>query len=111
MSTTKIPTSFRVLGHTIKVHRVAPERWKTPECHAFFEADKHRILIRDSGGTLPGHSFYHELVHAILSAMGHPLNSDESIVDNFSGLLHQALSSAKYPQAAREVARVKNRRK
>jgi len=38
--------------------------------------------------------FFHELVHAVLDAMGNEeLNSDEKFVDGFAVLLHQALKS------------------
>lgn len=36
-----------------------------------------------------GHTFYHELVHACLTAMSHELNEDEQFVDLLGGLLFQ----------------------
>jgi len=35
------------------------------------------------------HTFYHELTHAILYSLGHPLQDDEQFVDSFSMLLYQ----------------------
>jgi phage terminase large subunit-like protein len=39
--------------------------------------------------------FYHELVHSILSEMGHELNHDEFFVQTFSMFLHQYMVSKK----------------
>jgi hypothetical protein len=102
----QIPKRFRLLAHQYTVHRVPPMRWKHEDCVAYFEADTHRIFIRESPDTMPGHSFFHELTHAVLTAMGHPLNTDESFVDNFSGLLHQAFESARYPPQPRGPRKV-----
>lgn len=93
----KIPTSFRLMAHTIRVRAIPAGDWKHPDCVGLYNADKQLIELRDQPGTQSGHIFAHEMVHAILTAMGHELNSNESFVDNFSGLLHQALETAKYP--------------
>jgi hypothetical protein len=93
----RIPKSFRLMAHTIKVKAVPAEKWKHKDCVGFYNYDKQQIELRDGDGTMPGHIYAHELVHAILSAMGHKLNSDEAFVDQFSGLLQQAMDSAKYP--------------
>lgn len=94
----RIPSSFRLLAHTIKVKRLPPSKWKQADCVAFYSEEHHLIALRDTGGTSLGHAFAHELVHACLSAMGHPLNNDEAFVDNLAGLLHQALETSKYPE-------------
>jgi hypothetical protein len=93
----KIPRSFRLMAHTIKVKAIPAERWKRQDCVGFYDYEKQMIAVKDGDGSMPGHIFAHELTHAILSAMGHKLNSDEAFVDQFSGLLQQALDSAKYP--------------
>jgi hypothetical protein len=42
------------------------------------------------------HNFFHELVHAILTAMGEEeINANEQFVDVFAGLLYQALKTSK----------------
>ena len=41
-------------------------------------------------------TFWHELTHAILYEMGHPLHNDEAFVTKFSGLLNTALLSAEF---------------
>jgi len=42
-------------------------------------------------------SFYHELVHGILTAMGkNDMNNDEKFVDGFASYLHQFIKTVKY---------------
>ena len=97
----RIPSSFCLMAHTIKVKAIPASAWKLPDCIGMYGADTQTIQVRDGAGTQPGHVLCHELTHAILSAMGHKLNNNEAFVDNFSGLLHQALSTAKYPRQPR----------
>lgn len=97
----RIPCSFRLLAHTIHVKAIPASKWKHTDCVGIYQADKQQIEVKDGPGTMPGHILCHEITHAILSAMGHKLNNDEAFVDNFSGLLHQALSTAKYPRQPR----------
>ena len=40
-------------------------------------------------------TFWHELTHAILHEMKHPLRDDEAFVTQFSSLLNKAILSAK----------------
>lgn len=84
------------MAHTIKVKSIPADKWKLPDCVGFYNYEKQQIELKDHGKTMPGHIFYHELTHAILSSMGHKLNHDEAFVDQFSGLLHQALTTSKY---------------
>jgi hypothetical protein len=92
-----IPKSYNLLGYTIHTKIVPEVEWNNKDCVGTYEPHRHRILIRDGlSAALTQHTCYHEMVHSILSAMGHPLNEDENFVDMFSGLLHQALSSAKF---------------
>lgn len=97
----QIPSSYRLMAHTIRVKRVPVARWEDEKCVGQFSTERKEILVRDSHDTLTWHIFAHELVHSILDAMGHRLNKDEAFVDSFSGLLHQALSTAKYPRQPR----------
>jgi len=90
------------MAHTINVRAIPSAKWKHKDCIGFYNYEKQRIEVKDDGtGTMPWHTFAHELTHAILTAMGHKLNSDEAFVDQFSGLLHQALMTAKYPRQPR----------
>lgn len=42
-------------------------------------------------------SYYHEITHAILRAMGRDdLNDDESFVETFSNFLHQIMKTSKF---------------
>jgi len=89
-------TSFKLLGHTIRVKEIPETEWRHEDCVGLYEPHRQRILIR--GGltdSLRWHTVYHEMVHAILGAMGHELNNNENFVDMVAGLLHQALSTAK----------------
>ena len=99
----RIPSSFKMMGHTIKVKKIAPEDWKdaneSEPCLGIYEADKQTIRIKGVGGTLEGHIFYHELVHAIMTSLGHEFGKEihnEQIVDSLAGLLHQAMTTAKF---------------
>jgi hypothetical protein len=92
----KIPSSFRLMGHKVTVEQIPPIKWKHKDCVGIFKPQDLKIEIRKGKGTGPAHTFAHELTHAILSALNHPLNDDEAFVDNFAGLLHQALSTAEY---------------
>jgi hypothetical protein len=94
----RIPSSFRLMGHTIKVKAIPAEKWKHKDCIGLYNYEKQLIELKDGGETMPGHTFLHEVMHACLSAMGHKLNSNEAFVDQLSGLLHQAFTSAKYPK-------------
>ena len=94
----RIPSSYRLMAHTIKVKRIPPCRWKDEKTVGLFSTEHKRIEIRDTCDTLTEHVFLHELTHSILDAMGHPLNRREDFVDQFSGLLHQVLTTAKYPE-------------
>jgi hypothetical protein len=42
------------------------------------------------------HTFWHELTHAILHDMKHPLSADEVFVEKFSKRLNDAIFSAKF---------------
>lgn len=62
--------------------------------------NKIRLQKPNAGWDVPDdkleHVYYHELVHWILHSMSQQaLFEDEVFVDNFAGLLHQALKSAK----------------
>lgn len=89
-----IPKSFRLLGQTIKVVLVPEKRWKRLKIEGHWNPNSNRISILE---TVPeerqGQVFCHEMIHAILDSMNHPLSQDEVFVDNFAGLLHQAWST------------------
>lgn len=93
-----IPRSYRLLAHRIRVKAVPAHEWPHEDHVGSYNALDQVIELRDDGGSLSGHTFCHELTHSILTSMGHPINADEAFVDSFSGLLHQALTTATYPR-------------
>lgn len=100
----RIPTSLQLLGHTITVRVVGKKDWEAltemsehideEDFGAWFQQEN-LILIRRTKHSLMFHTFTHELLHAILDMMNSPLSYDEAFVDNFGGLLAQALDSAR----------------
>ncbi len=90
----KLPKSFQLLGLTYTVHIVPQADWLHDDAIGVFLPERRRIEVLDrvdEAGRI--HVYLHELVHAILVAMGQDkLNEDEAFVDMFSGLLHQALT-------------------
>lgn len=96
------------MAHKIKVKAVSAEKWKHKDCVGFYDYEHQLIKVKDGPGTMPGHILCHEVLHACLTAMGHKLNSDEAFVDNLSGLLWQAMSTAKYPRQPRRSRKTKS---
>ncbi len=91
----RIPKSFKVLGHTIKVIIVNVSEWKHPECVGYFDPEHSRIVIkRCRPASLMHHTFWHEVIHVILNAINHKLYADESFVDNMGGVLAQIVESS-----------------
>jgi predicted SprT family Zn-dependent metalloprotease len=96
-----IPKQFNLQGQTITVE------WDdnlthTMDAHgiAAFRENKLKLQKPTAKPTLPldkiEHIYYHELVHFILNAMSQSeLAHDEGFVDNFAGLLHQAIKTSK----------------
>jgi hypothetical protein len=94
----QIPSSLRLMGHTVTVEVIPPIRWKNKGCVGMFFPDEMRIIVRKGTPTTTEHSFMHELAHAILYCMNSDLYDDEVFVDTFAGLAHQALTSAKFSE-------------
>lgn len=98
-----LPSKFNLLGREINVKLVSDlkERHGAWGTYRDNTGEIELQCSTDSVGaadSLVEHSFYHELVHAILSAMGeNDLNENEKFVDVFAGLLHQMQTTAKYP--------------
>lgn len=101
----KIPKEFELFGRTVKVE------WDNDvlndkELYGQANYRKNVIAITNTCcidgkmKKLPqdnvNETYFHELVHFILNSMKHELNDDEKFVNDFSGLLHQALKTAKY---------------
>ena|ERR1035437_7264784 len=93
----EIPNKFKLLGETITV------KWSDDILKlrvygtAQYEINEIIIQSKDMPEDKKEHTFYHELIHHILTIMGeNKLNNNEKFVDMFSGLLHQAIKTAEY---------------
>jgi hypothetical protein len=97
MSRQLIPTGFQVLGCNIEVELRHPDNWDHDDAVGMYDPMNHKITVVVKSQQMMEHAFYHELVHCILFALGkNELSEDESFVDTFAGLLHQAMKTATY---------------
>jgi hypothetical protein len=93
-----LPVQFDLLGYTWKVSE--DPKLLTQEADARgicqFGLTSIRVApLSQISKQEQEHTLLHELVHAILNAMGQTtLNDDEAWVDTFSAMLHQILTSA-----------------
>lgn len=91
-----IPSSLTLLGKEITVTIVASADWKEHDAVGFYNSQTGEIHILRAAQQLMEHTFFHELMHAVLTAMGRDkLSQDEAFVDMASGLIHQAMTTAK----------------
>lgn len=100
----RIPKTFSLLGHTITIRVLSKRDWEAlaemseqideEDFGAWFQS-QNLILIRRTSRSLMMHTFVHELTHAVLDMMNSDLSFDEAFVDNFGGLLAQALGTSK----------------
>lgn len=95
MAAIKIPSSFQLMGKTYTVQVVPRDEWADAQVWGDFNPATNEIRVVKLGAEATEQTFYHELMHAILTAMNHKLNTNEPFIDMFSGLLHQALKTAK----------------
>jgi len=100
----RIPKSFQLMGHTIKVCIVSKRDWEAlaekhedmEDCCGFFVPDDNLIVLLRQPKTKLVHTYTHELTHAILFYMNSKLWRNEQHVDQFGGLLAQALETGKH---------------
>lgn len=90
-----IPRQFKLLAHP----------WTVEPVHGTFEVDGDAcngccdfstLTIRvnvDLPPSLVVHSFMHEVMHAVLWSLGHPLATDEGFVDSVGCALAQVMES------------------
>lgn len=97
----RIPKTLRLLGHVITVRVVSRRDWEEiaeendlEDALACWAPDKDLILIKRQTREQMLHAFYHELTHAVLDMLNDKLSHNEQFVDNFSGLLAQAMDTA-----------------
>lgn len=91
-----IPSSFQLLGHTIKVvyDPTLEDRGRVGEA----SYQKMQILISPKAtASMAAHTFWHEVVHHILQMMSYDkLCDDEEFVDRMGAALHQVTSTMEY---------------
>ncbi len=93
-----IPKRFNVLGHTIKVVTINRQDWATlaesyPAMEAvtgFYNTALDLIVVKQQQKEHMLHTFYHEMMHAVLYHMDHKLWEDEKFVDKLSAFITQA---------------------
>lgn len=95
-----VPTKFNILNHTIEIVYDSEYCHKN-NCLGQYLFQENKIILADKYKTKKGwrkykqeiidHVFYHELTHCILYYMNHELWDNENFVDQFAGLLAQAL--------------------
>lgn len=97
----RIPKSFQLLGHTITVRIVSKRDWEAiseendlEDAVACWCPELNLILICRTSRTQMLHAMYHEMTHAVLDMMNDRLSYNEQFVDNFAGLLAQAMDTA-----------------
>ena len=93
-----IPTTVPLMGHVIQVFVIPEAEWHYgADCAGIWLPATHQIHISDAlDDSNKMHTFFHELLHAILDCMNHRLSRNEAFVDQLGGLLHQALAGATY---------------
>lgn len=92
----RIPKSFKLMGHTVAVHLVDKKDWKYEDDLGYWDPDKNEIWIMRQTRTQLRHTFWHEVMHAVLDAISHKLAREEQFVDQVGGLLTQIMDTAEY---------------
>lgn len=94
-----IPSRFRIKRNQYTVHGGKARAFLRGKTHH----DEHRIWVyeRDKlGNPMPPYdrreTFFHELTHAVLHEMKHPLWCDEAFVQEFSCLFAQAIHTSTF---------------
>jgi hypothetical protein len=92
-----IPKSFTLVNRTWLVEELEKDVAEAGDRHG--DCDKESALIRVEYNKNPEfreHTFYHELVHALLEASSRPsLSKKEAFVDSLAAALHQYMKTKK----------------
>lgn len=96
----KVPKSFSLAGLEWTItHGEVPSEGNLGHCD-FFEQEiivKSKYNGKKINQQTQAHTFYHELVHALLMSMGqHELNQNEEFVDLLGNFLYQFSKTAKW---------------
>jgi hypothetical protein len=94
-----IPDEFQNMGFTIKV-KMDPNILPDGGNNGIMCYERAEIKLQPGNGNFPQCSvertFCHELVHTLFESIGREdLSTDESLVEAFAGVLHQALITMK----------------
>lgn len=102
----RIPKSLRLMGHKIVVRIVSKRDWEDladkyeevlgedmQDAHGFWVPHDNLIVLRRRQRSFMLHTFFHELMHAVLYYANSALTHDEQFVDSVGGLLAQAIST------------------
>ena len=92
----RIPSSFKIMAHTITVRVIPKGEWKYDDAVGFWDPEKNEILLLKQSRTQLRHTFWHEVMHAVLDMMSHKQSRDEVFVDQVSGLIYQVMDTAEY---------------
>lgn len=93
----KIPRSFALMGHLIKVRRLPLSRWRVADAVGYFDPQRMVIaLCTASSVSAQEQTFWHEATHAMLYVMGNAKYSDEGFVDQLGGLIHQIVHTSEF---------------
>ncbi len=92
-----IPKKFQLMGHTFDVIHVEG-MIRDPDddelCRGLCQFSELKLHVNTAQvPSMTSHTFMHELMHAVLWTIGHPLAADENFVDAVAGGLAQALDS------------------
>lgn len=94
-----VPSKFQLFGVTWSVI-FDDDYLERKECYGESSYNERVIRLQrkshghDRNNYGIGHTFYHEVVHAILDSMNeHELSGNEKFVDLFGSLLHQFITS------------------
>lgn len=102
----RIPSSFKLAGHTLRIRRASPRRLRKlagGPAYGLFDANTLTIYVVTTNGgkiseSVVEQTFWHEFFHALYWTLGrNSMSDDEVLVDQCGGLLHQALSTMEYP--------------
>jgi hypothetical protein len=93
----KIPEKFQLMGHPWTVEHIHGKITADDgdQCNGLCEFYKLTIKVNvDNPPSLVLHTFFHEVMHAVLWTLGNDLAENENFVDAVGGGLAQVLASS-----------------
>lgn len=102
----RIPKRVKLMGHTITVAVISKRDWyefaptvevdPDESCAVWIPARDAIVMMRQKNKELLFHTYWHELMHAILDMISHKLSRHEAFVDQTAALIAQAIATAEY---------------